>query len=115
MECKDIAKLHFDISDKPYQANRTLGVLSTMFLLAEIWGPRPDGSNPCRHVKRCKERKHEQFLSLEETERLGEILRERSGFLFDLLDVHLPQNRARQFRWRGVRYAHTLFEFCLVG
>ena len=73
---KDIAKLHFDMRDKPYQANRTLGVLSKMFNLAEVWGLRPDGSNPCRHVKRYKERKRERFLSPEETERLGEVLRE---------------------------------------
>ena len=46
VERKDIAKLHFDLRDKPYQANRTLGVISKMFSLAEIWGLRPDGSNP---------------------------------------------------------------------
>ena len=74
VERKDIAKLHFDLRDKPYQANRTLGVLSKMFSLAEIWGLRPDGSNPCRHVKRYKENKRERFLSPEETERLGEVL-----------------------------------------
>ncbi len=45
-----------------------------MFTLAEIWGLRPDGSNPCRHVKRYKESKRERFLSPEETERLGEVL-----------------------------------------
>ena len=76
VERKDIAKLHFDLRDKPYQANRTLGALSKMFSLAEIWGLRPDGSNPCRHVKRYKESKRERFLSPEETERLGEVLAE---------------------------------------
>ena len=79
IERKDIAKLHFDLRDKPYQANRTLGVLSKMFSLAEVWGLRPDGSNPCRHVKRYKENKRERFLSPEETERLGEVLREAEG------------------------------------
>ena len=61
-ERKDIAKLHFGLSDKPYQANRTLGVLSKMFSLAEILGLRSDGSNPCRHVKCYKEHKRERFL-----------------------------------------------------
>ena len=73
---KDIAALHHGLRDKPYQANRTLGVLSKMFSLAEIWGWRPDGTNPCRHVKRYKEHRRERFLSEEETERLGEVLRE---------------------------------------
>ena len=41
----DIAALHYDMRDTPYQANRTLGVLSKMFNLAELWDLRPDGSN----------------------------------------------------------------------
>ena len=73
---KDIAALHHGLRDKPYHANRTLGVLSKMFSLAEVWGWRPDGSNPCRHVKRYKEHKRERFLSPEETERLGQVLRD---------------------------------------
>ena len=53
----DIAELHHGLRKTPYQANRTLGVLSKMFDLAEMWGLRPDGSNPCLHVKRFKEEK----------------------------------------------------------
>ncbi len=75
IERTDIAKLHHGLRDKPYQANRTLGVLSKMFNLAEVWGLRPDGSNPCRHVKKYKEEKRERFLSDEEYKRLGEALR----------------------------------------
>ena len=44
----NIAALHHDLRETPYQANRTLGVLSKMFNLAELWELRPDGSNPCR-------------------------------------------------------------------
>ena len=73
---KDIAALHHGLREKPYQANRTLGVLSKMFNMSEIWGWRQDGSNPCRHVKRYKEHQRERFLSEEETARLGEVLRE---------------------------------------
>lgn len=75
IERTDIAKLHHGLREKPYQANRTLGVLSKMFNLAEIWGLRPDGSNPCRHVKKYKEEKRERFLSDEEYKRLGKVLR----------------------------------------
>ena len=73
---KDIAELHQRMRHKPYQANRTLAVLSKMFSLAEVWGWRADGSNPCRHVKRYKERARERFLSPEETDRLGAVLKE---------------------------------------
>ena len=34
----DIAELHHGMRETPYQANRTLGVLSKMFNLAELWG-----------------------------------------------------------------------------
>jgi integrase len=72
----DIAKLHHDLRHIPYQANRTLGVLGKIFNLAELWGLRPDGSNPCRHVKRYVEEKRERFLTPEEMTRLGEVLRQ---------------------------------------
>ena len=77
----DIAKLHSDMHAIPYQANRTLGVLSKMFNLAEIWGLRPDGSNPCRHVRKYPERKRERYLTIEEIGRLGRALdaAERDG------------------------------------
>ena len=70
----DVADLHHKLRDKPYQANRTLGVLSVMFNQAEVWGLRPDGSNPCRHVKKYTEEKRERYLSGEELARLGQTL-----------------------------------------
>ena len=72
----NIAALHHDLRETPYQANRTLGVLSKMFNLAELWELRPDGTNPCRHVNRFKEDKRERFLSDAEYRRLGSALRE---------------------------------------
>ncbi|MBT3361449.1 MAG: tyrosine-type recombinase/integrase [Rhodospirillales bacterium] len=72
----DITKVHNDMREKPYQANRTLGVLSKLFNLCEVWGLRADGSNPCRHVKKYKEEKRERYLTPEEIERLGQVLAE---------------------------------------
>lgn len=76
VERKDIAELHHKFRNKPYQANRTLGVLSKMFNLAEIWGLRPDGSNPCRHVPKYREVKRQRYLSNAELQRLGHTLSE---------------------------------------
>ena len=107
---KDIAALHHGLRDKPYQANRTLGVLSKMFSLAEIWGWRPDGSNPCRHVKRYKEHKRERFLSPEETERLGQVLREAEEEMPSavaafrlLLLTGCRMSEIRDLRWEYVK------------
>lgn len=74
IERKDIAEFHHNLRDIPYQANRTLGVLSKMFNLAEVWGLRPDHSNPCLHVKKYPEQKRERFLSPEEYVALGKTL-----------------------------------------
>jgi integrase len=76
IERKDIAALHHGLSHIPYQANRTLGVLSKTFNLAEVWGLRPDGSNPCLHVKKFTEQKRGRFLSPEEFAALGATLRD---------------------------------------
>jgi integrase len=75
----DITKLHHANRATPYQANRTLAVISKMMSLAERWGLRPDGSNPCRHVEKFPERKRERFLSANELARFGDALAAYNG------------------------------------
>ena len=79
----EIAAFHKRLADTPYEANRALALLSKMFNLAEVWDMRPDGSNPCRHVRKYAETQRKRFLSSAELARLGEALRlaERDGFL----------------------------------
>jgi integrase len=72
----DVAKFHHDLRHIPYQANRCLEVISKMFSLAEMWGLRPDGSNPRKHIRKYPEEKRERFLSAAELRRIGEVLRE---------------------------------------
>lgn len=72
---QDIAKLHHELGSKPYQANRTLALLSKFFNWAEKHGLRPDGSNPCRHIEKYRESRRERFLSEAELARLGDALR----------------------------------------
>ena len=72
----DVTALHHRMRATPYAANRTLGILSAMFTAAELWGLRPQGSNPCRYVKRFRESKRERFLSDGEYRRLGAALRD---------------------------------------
>ena len=73
---QDIAKLHHELGGTPYQANRTLALLSKFFGWVERHGLRPDGSNPCRHVDKYREGRRERFLSQAELARLGDALRE---------------------------------------
>jgi integrase len=70
----DIARLHRSLAATPIAANRVLGLTAAMFTLAERWGLRPEGGNPCRHIEKFKERSRERFLSEAEIARLGEAL-----------------------------------------
>ena len=53
---QDITALMKHMEKSPTQANRVLSCVRKMFNLAELWGYRPDGSNPCRHVSKYPER-----------------------------------------------------------
>ncbi len=75
----DVTKLHDANRAAPYQANRVLALLSKMFNLAERWGLRPDGSNPCHYVEKFRERKRERMLSADELTRLGNALAAYDG------------------------------------
>lgn len=70
----DVAKLHNGLSATPYQANRVLAALSKAFNLAEVWGARSEGTNPCMRVERFEEKSRERFLTDKEFASLGEVL-----------------------------------------
>lgn len=112
----DIARLHQSLRATPYEANRTLALLSKMFNLAELWGLRPDGSNPCRHVKRFPERQRERFLSADELARLGEVLVEAEDTQTEMPSViacirllvftGCRLSEIRTLRWEDVDFEH---------
>ncbi len=75
VERQHIAKLHLELRDTPYQANRALDIGTKLFNLAEEWKLRT-GGNPCKFVRKYREHKRERFLTDEEFRRLGEVLTE---------------------------------------
>lgn len=96
----DVAKFHHDMRHIPYQANRCLEVVSKMFSLTEMWGLRPDGSNPRKHIRKYPEEKRERFLSAAELRRIGEVLREMECEGIELLSAILA---ARLLIFTGCR------------
>jgi integrase len=73
---QDVLKLHHKMRATPGAANRVQALLSKMFGLAEEWGVRQEGSNPCRRIKKFEERSRERFLTSDELQRLGLALEE---------------------------------------
>ncbi len=74
VEREHVASLHLAMRDTPVAANMVLWVLSKMFSLAEAWGLRAPGRNPCRSVRRYKTACKDRFLSREEYRRIGRVL-----------------------------------------
>ena len=79
VERAHVSALHYRLRETPRAANRALAVLSKMFSLAAAWGLVADGSNPCRAVRKYREKKRERFLSRDEYRRLGQALAEAEG------------------------------------
>ena len=76
VETAHVAALHYRLRETPRAANRALSVLSKMFSLAAAWGLVADGTNPCKGVRKYKEKRRERFLTREEYRRLGQALAE---------------------------------------
>jgi integrase len=72
----DVARLHAKMRATPHLANRALALLSHMLNHAIDKGERPEGSNPCRKVKKYPEGRRERFLSVDELGRLGAAITE---------------------------------------
>ena len=63
----------------PAAANRSAPILSVIMQQAEAWGYRPDGGNPCKGIRRYRQKRPERFLSAEEYRRLGMVLDRHEG------------------------------------
>ena len=101
----DVVRLHQRMKATPGGANRTLDLLSHMLNVAERWGLRADGSNPCRHVEKFKLRKRERFLSEAELGRLAAVLTDAEE-----TDTELPSVIAaiRLLLFTGARLSEIL-------
>jgi len=99
----DIAGLMEKLAYKPTEANKTFGVLRKMFNLAEVWGFRPDGTNPCRHVPMYPNGKATHLISDEEMGKLFRYLNflETDGLGLD--HTILPLAIRLQFEFAGRR------------
>lgn len=72
----DVIKLHADLSDRPFLANRVIAVLGSMFTWASKSGLVPEGFNPTARIDKNPEQGRERYLSTAEIERLGAALRD---------------------------------------
>jgi integrase len=108
---RDIERLHQARRETPTEANRALACLSAMFNIAERWGLRPDGLNPCRHVEKYPQRRRERFLSPAELARLGDALAAHDGSPYAVAAIKLLVfTGARLGEVLGLRWEWVDFE-----
>lgn len=89
----DVSKLMKRLENTPIGANRVLSCLRKMFNMAEVWGYRADGSNPCRHVPKYPENGARTRL----------ITDEELASLFAYLDRADAQGLEHPFLTLGIR------------
>ncbi len=66
----DVSALITGMKKTPVTANRVLSCLRKMFNMAEVWGFRDDGTNPCRHIPKYPECGKTRLITDEEMARL---------------------------------------------
>ena len=71
----EIQRLHSKNAHRPYQANRLLRVLSSLFTFAGKAHAVPIGFNPCRGIEYFPEEGRERYLTTPELARIGEANR----------------------------------------
>ncbi|HBO3058547.1 DUF4102 domain-containing protein [Pseudomonas aeruginosa] len=97
----DVAAMMKKMAHKPADANRTFSVMRRMFNLAEVWGYRPDGTNPCRHVPTFPNGKATHLISDED---MGKLFRQLDRIEAEGLENYvIPLAIRLQFEFAGRR------------
>jgi integrase len=98
-----LAKIHGKLRATPFQANRMLAVVGSMYAFAARIGAVPEGTNPARKIDKFTEHRRERFLTGAELEQLGAAIREAEtkGIPWDIDEAkptakHLPKAKNRK-------------------
>ncbi len=99
----DLARLHVRMKRRPYQANRMLAVVGSLYAFAGKRKLVPAGFNPARGIDKYPEKGRERFLTGDELGKLGDAIREAESVgLPWVVDEkkptarHLPKEKKRR-------------------
>ncbi|OGA60214.1 MAG: integrase [Burkholderiales bacterium RIFCSPHIGHO2_01_FULL_64_960] len=108
----DVAAMMKKMAHKPADANRAFSVMRKMFNLAEVWGHRTDGTNPCRHVPMFPAGKSTHLISDEE---MGKLFRHLDQLETEgLVSCVIPLAIRLQFEFAARRSEIVLLEWAWV-
>lgn len=105
----DVQALKDSMRKTPHNANRALEVISKALNLAEIWGWRNEGTNPCRHVTAYPEQHRQRTLTDAELQRLwaelDRIEAEGQSVPFTTVVRMLLMTGCRLGEWLGAKWS----------
>ena len=79
IDSRDVVNWFASLRATPVAADRSMPVLSVIMREAEAMGLRPEGSNPCKGIRRYRRKGRERFLSDDEIRRLSAALTAHQG------------------------------------
>ena len=90
----EVARIHAGMHEHPYQANRMLAVVASMYSFAAKRKILSSESNPVRGIQRYRESGRERFPTSRELTRLGDAIHEGEtiGLPYDI-DEQRPQSK----------------------
>ena len=109
----DVQDWFMSLHATPVAADRSAPVLSVIMAQAEVYGYRPENSNPCTGIRRYRRKGRERFLSEAEFSRLGNALKLHetdrpllTAIVKLLLLTGCRSSEIRTLQWRDYRDGH---------
>ena len=119
---RNVKQWHASLHATPFCADRAAPVLSVLLRQAEVYGYRPEGSNPCVGIRRYRRRGRERFLSPEEMQRLGAVLSRHepdhpleAAAIRLLLLTGCRRNEILSLKWSDYREGHLYLRDSKTG
>lgn len=118
----DVQRWFASLHATPSAANRALPLLSVILRKAELFGYRPQDSNPCAGIRRFRVRPPNRFLTADEMGRLGAALDAFShsapypvAAVRLLLLTGCRQGEVRTLHWQDYREGHLFLRDSKTG
>ena len=119
---QDVQHWFASLRATPVAADRSTPILSVIMRQAEIYGYRPEGSNPCTGIRRYRRKGRERFLSQTELCRLAKGLDSHQArhpghvaFIRLLLLTGCRRDEIRTLQWSDYREGHLFLRDSKTG
>ena len=118
----DVQRWFASLHATPGAANRSAPILSVILREAEVYGYRPQGTNPCAGIRRYRRKGRERFLSGAELRRLALTLERHEAcrplhvaFLRLLLLTGCRKSEIATLEWSSYREGHLFLPDSKTG